>query len=198
MAAILDLVRRGNAHSRSEIIERTGLSRAIVTQRVSELLAVGLLEEALSASTGGRPPRQLRFCAEAGHLLMADIGATSIDVAVGRPFRKDHRAPRRARRGRVRPDKSLGRVEGLFDRMVDEVRSPGSVWGLGSVCPALWSSGRAARSLRRSCPDGTGSPCASNSPSVTARRSGSTTTSTSWPSGSSAPASPGVIRTPSS
>ena len=33
-------------------------------------------------STGGRPPRQLTFHADGGHVLVADLGATSIDVAV--------------------------------------------------------------------------------------------------------------------
>ena len=36
----------------------------------------------LGPSTGGRPPRQLTFRADAGHVLVADLGATSIDVAV--------------------------------------------------------------------------------------------------------------------
>ena len=82
IVAILELVRRGRAHSRPEIIRRTGLSRAIVADRVSELLARGFLFESPAPSTGGRPPRQLEFRADAGYLLVADIGATSIDVAL--------------------------------------------------------------------------------------------------------------------
>ena len=51
MVTIVDVVRR-RARSRSEISERTGLTRAVVTQRVAELLERGLLVEAVAASTG--------------------------------------------------------------------------------------------------------------------------------------------------
>src|SRR4029434_4530880 len=69
--------------SRSELVSRTGLGRAIVAQRVGELLERGLVVEGeVGPSTGGRPPRQLSFRASAGHVLVADLGATSVDVAL--------------------------------------------------------------------------------------------------------------------
>ena len=83
LVTVLDEVRLGHSGSRSELVARTGLSRAIVAQRVGELLERGLVVEGdPGPSTGGRPPRQLTFRADAGHLLVADLGATSIDVAV--------------------------------------------------------------------------------------------------------------------
>ena len=36
----------------------------------------------LAPSSSGRAPRKLRFCADAGHLLVAEVGATSVEVAV--------------------------------------------------------------------------------------------------------------------
>src|SRR4029453_9773412 len=73
----------GGSRSRSELGARTGLGRAIVAQRVGELLERGLVVEGdVGPSTGGRPPRQLPFASPAGHLLVADLGATSIDVAL--------------------------------------------------------------------------------------------------------------------
>jgi glucokinase-like ROK family protein len=82
-ALVLDAIRLGRCSSRGQIVERTGLSRAVVAQRIAELVGYGIVEESgLGQSTGGRPPRQLRFRAEAGHVLTADLGATSIDVAV--------------------------------------------------------------------------------------------------------------------
>lgn len=77
IVAILDLVRRGRAHSRSELIERTGLSRSVVTQRVNELLARGFLVETTARSTGGRPPRQLEFRADGAQ----DVGALNLRLA---------------------------------------------------------------------------------------------------------------------
>jgi glucokinase-like ROK family protein len=135
IVAILELVRRGRAHSRSELIERTGLSRAIVTQRVNELLARGFLVESVAPSTGGRPPRQLEFRANAGYVLVADIGATSIDVATadatGRIIDRIGETADVARG----PDVVLGRVEALFERLLQETATPGELWGLGIGVP---------------------------------------------------------------
>ena len=83
LVTVLDEIRLGRSRSRSELVVRTGLSRAIVAQRVGELIDRGLVAEGETGpSTGGRPPRQLAFSADAGHVLVADLGATSIDVAV--------------------------------------------------------------------------------------------------------------------
>lgn len=135
MGAILDLVRRGRAHSRSEIVERTGLTRSTVAQRVSALLARGLLTEAMAPSTGGRPPRTLRLRADAGHVLVADVGATSLDLAVadltGRILgHADADADVAAG-----PLVILGEVERRLDRLVEEVAPAGPLWGIGIGLP---------------------------------------------------------------
>lgn len=135
MGAILDLVRRGQAHSRSEIVERTGLTRSTVAQRVSALLARGLLTEAMAPSTGGRPPRTLRLRADAGHVLVADVGATSLDVAVadltGRILgHADADADVAAG-----PLVILGEVERQLDRLVGAVSPAGPLWGIGIGLP---------------------------------------------------------------
>src|SRR5689334_13238702 len=71
LVLVLDEVRLGRSRSRSELVERTGLGRAIVAQRVGELIERGLVVEGdPGPSTGGRPPRQLTFRADAGHLLV--------------------------------------------------------------------------------------------------------------------------------
>ncbi len=134
-AAILDVVRHGQAHSRREIIESTGLSRSIVTQRVADLLERGLVRETLAPSTGGRPPRTLEFCADAGHLLVADIGATSIDVALadlsGRILRHEGE-PADVASG---PEVILARVESMFRALLDGWEATGPIWGLGIGVP---------------------------------------------------------------
>ena len=135
IVAILDLVRRGQAHSRSELIERSGLSRAVVTQRVNELLGRGFLIETVAPSTGGRPPKQLVFRADAGHVLVADVGATSIDVALA-----DATGTILARAGEradvaAGPEVVLGRVDALFERLLAEHQAPGELWGLGIGVP---------------------------------------------------------------
>ena len=136
LAAVLDVVRRGGAKSRLEIAQRTGLSRAIVALRVAELVDFGLLSESgVAPSTGGRPPRQLRFVAQAGHVLVADLGATSIDVAaidLGGDVLRQLAEPANIAAG---PEAILARVELLFDRLVAEVDAPGPLVGIGIGVP---------------------------------------------------------------
>jgi glucokinase-like ROK family protein len=137
LVLVLDEIRLGRSRSRSELVERTGLGRAIVAQRVGELIERGLVVEGdVGPSTGGRPPRQLTFRAGAGHLLVADLGATSIDVAVtsldGRIL-GHHDEPADIAAG---PEVCLGRVEELFDHLRTTTQAlPGRLWGIGIGVP---------------------------------------------------------------
>ena len=137
LVAILDEIRLGRSRSRSELVARTGLGRAIVAQRVGELIERGLVTEGdVGPSTGGRPPRQLAFRSEAGHLLVADLGATSIDVAVttldGRIL-GHHDEPARIETG---PERCLDRVDALFDLLLRTTEDlPGRLWGIGIDVP---------------------------------------------------------------
>ena len=137
LVVVLDEVRLGRSRSRSELVARTGLGRAIVAQRVGELIERGLIAEGdVGPSTGGRPPRQLTFRADAGHVLVADLGATSIDVAVttldGRIL-GHHDEPAAIEAG---PERCLARVEELFDVLLETTQSiPGRLWGVGIAVP---------------------------------------------------------------
>ncbi len=80
---LLELVRSGKAHTRSDLRRLTGLSRTAVTARVSALTAAGLLlagEEL--ASTGGRPPGGLVFNRHAGVVLAVAVGRSRSQLAV--------------------------------------------------------------------------------------------------------------------
>jgi predicted NBD/HSP70 family sugar kinase len=90
-ADLLDLIRRGKARTRAQLVAATGLARSTVAQRIEELIAGGLITEIGPApSTGGRPPALLGFNSEAGVVLVADLGATHSRLAVcdlaGRPL----------------------------------------------------------------------------------------------------------------
>jgi len=81
--AILQMVRDGRATTRAELVALTGLARSTVSQRVDALLGDGLLVAARAGtSTGGRPPTVLRFNADLGVVLAAEIGVTRCHVAV--------------------------------------------------------------------------------------------------------------------
>ncbi len=137
LVVVLDEIRLGRSRSRSELVARTGLGRAIVAQRVGELVERGLIVEGdVGPSTGGRPPRQLTFRADAGHLLVADLGATSIDVALttldGRIL-GHHDEPATIEAG---PEACLDRVEDLFDVLRRTTQAiPGRLWGVGIAVP---------------------------------------------------------------
>jgi glucokinase-like ROK family protein len=137
LVLVLDEIRFGRSRSRSELIDRTGLGRAIVVRRVGELVERGLVAEGdVGPSTGGRPPRQLTFRSDAGHVLVADLGATSVDVALTRLDGRilgHHDEPAEIEAG---PEAGLARVEELFDQLVATTRSiPGRLWGIGIGVP---------------------------------------------------------------
>jgi len=137
LVAVLDGIRLGQARSRADLVAATGLSRGIVAQRVGELLDRGLITEGdVGPSTGGRPPRQLAFRGDAGHVLVADLGATSIDVAVttldGRILAHIDE-PTDIASG---PGPVLDRVDELFAELqAPRRRLPGRLWGVGIGVP---------------------------------------------------------------
>jgi glucokinase-like ROK family protein len=132
---VLESLRLGGSRSRSQIAERTGLGRAVVAQRVGDLIRRGVVEETTAgASTGGRPPRHLRFRSESGSILAVDLGATSVDVALtdlaGEVL--EHRSePGDIADG---PESVLARVEALADEIVARTGAP-AVWGIGIGVP---------------------------------------------------------------
>lgn len=80
---LLTLIRTGRAETRSDLARITGLGRSTVAHRLDRLLASGLVEEVGEArSTGGRPAVILGFNADAGVVLVADLGATHSRLAV--------------------------------------------------------------------------------------------------------------------
>ena len=136
-AVVLDAVRLDGCRSRAEISERTGLGRATVAQRVADLLSAGLLDETGSVpSTGGRRPRRLRFRADAGYLLTADLGATSVDVALADLGGSILEHRNESADISVGPESILGRVEELFDELGRSAGDGvGPLWGIGVGVP---------------------------------------------------------------
>ena len=137
LVAVLDVVRHGAAETRPEIMRRTGLGRAVMVQRVEELINRGLLVEAgLGSSSGGRPPRGLRFHARAGHILVADLGATSIGVGIADlsgNLVEQYEEPADVTDG---PEAILARVDRLFTELCGRADDTlGALWGIGIGVP---------------------------------------------------------------
>lgn len=80
---VLDLVRRGRARTRGDVVDVTGLSRLTVAQRVDALLDARLIVEGgTTGPTGGRRSRSLVF--NGRHSLVADaaVDTTHARLAV--------------------------------------------------------------------------------------------------------------------
>lgn len=132
LITVLDLVRSGSATTRQEIETQARLGRAVVMDRLSTLTAMGLVAEGeLGPSTGGRAPRQVRLRDEAGYILVAAIGNTSLGAGIaglsGRLLLEHHE-----RSGvDIGFDHALERLEELFDWILTEHPVGDRLWGIG-------------------------------------------------------------------
>lgn len=85
LAAILNLVRSGEATTRLDIERDARLGRAVVADRLATLEGFGLIDNrGIGRSVGGRAPRLVRFRPEAGRLLVANIDRDTIGVGLAR------------------------------------------------------------------------------------------------------------------
>lgn len=136
VVSVLDAVRISGATTRPEIARVTGLGRNVVTDRAAQLIAAGLLTEGpLGRSTGGRAPRELRFNAPAGVILVAELGATSIEVATADLAGNITNTRGESADVTLGPVHILGRVVDLFDELVDSLPGDAHVWGVGVGLP---------------------------------------------------------------
>ena len=133
---LLQLVRDGVAKTRPQLVVESGVSRAVVSQRVDALLSAGLLREmGQAASTGGRPATRLAFNADAGWVLVADLGATHARVAV-----TDLMGTVLAEQpGDIRidagPVQVLSWVRHRFEALLADLAPARPVWGVGIGVP---------------------------------------------------------------
>jgi len=118
-------------------MQRTGLSRSTVNQRVDALVSAGLLsQDGEGAPTRGRPAGRFAFHAGGGVLLVADVGATGIRAALCDLAGKVS-AEREARiEVADGPEPVLTGVDELFDQLLSEAgRNPADVHGIGLDVP---------------------------------------------------------------
>src|SRR5688500_15968970 len=80
---ILELIRRGRATTRGDVLEATGLSRVTVKQRLDALLTAGMVVDGeAGGATGGRRRRTLFFNNSHARVLVAAVDTTHTRIAV--------------------------------------------------------------------------------------------------------------------
>lgn len=134
LVTVLDLARNGDEWTRPEIARASGLGRNVVSQRTAQLIERGLLEEGgLNSSTGGRAARGIRFAAGAGHVLVAELGATSTSVALS--DLAGHLIGQTTEPSDITdgPELILERVSSHFEELLRS--NPVDVWGVGIGVP---------------------------------------------------------------
>ncbi|AQX15824.1 sugar kinase [Tessaracoccus sp. T2.5-30] len=144
LATVLALVREDRARTRPEIGRQSGLARNVVADRVDQLIHAGLLAEGeLGASTGGRAPRELRFRADAGYVLVAEIGATVCGVGIADLSGQLVSTLEAPVDVKVGPVPTLEYVSSLLDGLLGDI-STESIWGVGIGLPGPveWMTGR--------------------------------------------------------
>ncbi|HUX71260.1 MAG TPA: ROK family transcriptional regulator [Cellulomonadaceae bacterium] len=82
-AAMLRLIRSGQATSRTEIAKQVGMSPSTVSARIDHLITLGFVrEDGLGESRGGRRPRRLSIRPDAGVVGCADLGIDRVSVGL--------------------------------------------------------------------------------------------------------------------
>lgn len=145
LAQVLDMVRSGRARTRPEIVRRSGLARNLVSDRVEQLVAAGLLADGdLAPSTGGRPPRELRFRADSGHILVAELGATRMGVGIADLSGRLLISREEPIDIKVGPVEALALVDSMFTELLSDTPRVTDVWGIGIGLPGPveWHTGR--------------------------------------------------------
>lgn len=78
---VLELIRLNDSISRAELARQTKLSLPTVMKITEDLIAQGIVSDyAMGKSTGGKPPKLLRFNYQAGYIIGVDIDNYRIDA----------------------------------------------------------------------------------------------------------------------
>ena len=136
--AVLALIYTGKAVSRVKIMEVTGLSRSTVGQRLETLLANGYICAADNeVSTGGRPSGRLQINRDFGVMLLADIGAQQMQIALSNMHGEILQYEQFQIEINDGPEKILGAVNACFGQLIArEGKRSSDVKGIGIGIPS--------------------------------------------------------------
>ena len=123
--------------SRLALAARLDFSKSKTNSLVAALLDVGLLTETgLKASSGGRRPETVQINPGLGVLIAADLGATSLDIAILRPDLSVLARHSEAADVRAGPGLVMARVRVLMRELLAQcAATPQQVIGIGMGVP---------------------------------------------------------------
>lgn len=134
---VLQTVFWSTGASRLLLAERLAYSKTKANSVIASLLDQGLLEETgLQGSTGGRRPETVQLNGKLGVLVGADLGATSLDVAIMDPGLTVLARHSEAADVRSGPGVVLARVRQLMRQLLVQCdKTPRQVIGIGIGVP---------------------------------------------------------------
>lgn len=144
-AAILAAIRDAGGGSRADLATLTGLSKAIVSERVRWLVESGLVEETgANASTGGRRGTALSLSRSRGVVVAAEVAMTHLQVTVfslARELLWEERVAVSMRQG---PEPVLVELERTIEQglTATEAHHPLCGIGVGIAGPVEFETGR--------------------------------------------------------
>ena len=134
-AILTRAIRRVGTLTRPDLSRVTGLSRTLVSKYIDLALSLDLLEEGeLGASTGGRAPQLLNFNPSAGTLLISELGASGLSVAISDLSGNLSHVQSFSTEISLGPQLVLGQVESAFDAIIKEFKIK-NIWGVGIGLP---------------------------------------------------------------
>ena len=135
LALVIATIRRSGQISRPKVVRQTGFSRTLATKHIDFALSSGLLHEGeLGISTGGRAPRLLEFNPSAGTLLIAELGASGLSVAISDLSGNLSQVQSFSTEISLGPDQVLNQVESAFDAIIAKFKIK-NIWGIGIGLP---------------------------------------------------------------
>ena len=135
LALVIATIRGAGQISRPKVVHQTGFSRTLASKYIDFALSSGLLYEGkLGRSTGGRAPRLLEFNPMAGTLLIAELGASGLRVAISDLSGNLSQVQSFDTEISLGPELVLAQVESAFDAIIVE-RKIKNIWGVGIGLP---------------------------------------------------------------
>jgi len=146
---ITELIRSGRANTRSDLGRISGLGRSIVSQRVDDSIALGMVEEAeFGVSSGGRIPRTLRFRHEIGTFVTVMFDTPTMVMSVTDLSGRSLALERIDWDYSEGPELALKRIPELFKKL-DAAHKFAPVWAtvVGVPGPVEYSTGKMQASM---------------------------------------------------